>query len=255
VLVRCVFDLSGRVVLVTGASRGIGRAIALELGRAGADIAVHHRANAAAAESLRAALVHAGGDARVYSGDVSDPEAAARMVRAAGEWKGRLDGVVTSAGVYRGDLVEAVGRADFESIVRTDLEGTFRTVQSALPYLRKSLHPGVVTVSSVMGAHAGVGGAPYQAAKAGVEQLTRALALELAPRIRVNSVAPGFIRTDMNRGGHEDPAFHAAIVKATPLARWGDPDDIAPAVRYLLSLEADWVTGLVLGVDGGVALR
>lgn len=250
-----MFDLSGRVVLVTGASRGIGRAVALELGRGGSDVVLHYRANAAAAESVRAELRKNGVDALLVPADVSDREATARMVRAAGNWKGRLDGVVTAAGIYRGDASDAVGPADFETVLRTDLEGTFRTVQAALPYLRKSARPAVVTVSSVLGAHAGVGGVAYQAAKAGVEQATRALALELAPRIRVNSVAPGFIRTDMNRGGHEDPEFHSAITKATPLGRWGEPDDVAPAVRYLLSLEADWVTGLVLGVDGGIPLR
>ncbi|MGA9839490.1 MAG: SDR family oxidoreductase [Thermoplasmata archaeon] len=249
-----MFDLSGRVVLVTGASRGIGRAIALELGRAGADLAVHHRTNPGAIESLRAELAHGGRDARVFAGDVSRPEEVTRLVRAAGDWKGRLDGVVTSAGIYRGDDVESVGPADFDDVVRTDLEGTFRTVQAALPYLRRSVRPAVVTVSSVLGAHAGSGAAPYQAAKAGVEQLTRALALELAPRIRVNCVAPGFIRTDMNRDAHGDPKIAAAIASATPLRRWGEADDVAPAVRYLLSLEADWVTGLVLGIDGGIPL-
>ena len=250
-----MFDLSGRVVLVTGSSRGIGRAIALELSAAGADIAIHHRANPRAADSLRAELVRTGRDARVVAGDVSDWEETAKLVRAAGEWKGRLDGVVTSAGVYRGDAAESLGSDDFDVVLRTDLRGTFRTIQSALPYLRKSVRPAVVTVSSVLGAHPGVGGAPYQAAKAGVEQLTRALALELAPRIRVNCVAPGFIRTDMNRGAHSDPTVRASVAAATPLGRWGEPADIAPAVRYLLSLEADWVTGLVLGIDGGIPLR
>jgi 3-oxoacyl-[acyl-carrier protein] reductase len=250
-----VFDLSGRVVLVTGASRGIGRAIALELARGGSDVVVHHRANPARAEAVRVELTQLGVDARVVAGDVADPAETAKMIRAAGDWKGRLDGVVTAAGIYRGDASDAVGPHDFDVVLRTDLEGTFRTIQAALPYLKKSVRPAVVTVSSVLGSHAGVGGVAYQAAKAGVEQATRALALELAPRIRVNSVAPGFIRTDMNRGGHEDPAFHAAVAKATPLGRWGDPDDVAPAVRYLLSLEADWVTGLVLGVDGGIPLR
>jgi NAD(P)-dependent dehydrogenase (short-subunit alcohol dehydrogenase family) len=250
-----VFDLSGRVVLVTGASRGIGRAVALELGFAGSDVVVHHRANPARAETVRAELAKLGVDARVVAGDVTNPEETARMVGSAGDWKGRLDGVVTAAGIYRGDASDAVGTNDFSVVLRTDLEGTFRTVQAALPFLRKSVRPAVVTVSSVLGAHAAVGGVAYQAAKAGVEQMTRALALELAPRIRVNSIAPGFIRTDMNRDGHEDPRFYASVVKATPLGRWGEPDDVAPAVRYLLSLEADWVTGLVLGVDGGVALR
>jgi 3-oxoacyl-[acyl-carrier protein] reductase len=250
-----VFDLSGRVVLVTGSSRGIGRAIALELARAGSDVIVHHRENPTAAESVRAEIVRLGRDARIVGGDVASPVVTAAFVRNAGEWKGRLDGVVTAAGIYRGDATESVLPAEFDSVIRADLEGTFSTIQAALPFLRRSVRPGVVTVSSVMGSHPGPGAAAYQAAKAGVEQLTRALALELAPRIRVNAVAPGFIRTDMNRGGHQDPGFFAAVTKATPLARWGEPDDVAPVVRYLLSLEADWVTGAVIGVDGGIALR
>jgi 3-oxoacyl-[acyl-carrier protein] reductase len=249
-----LFDLGGRVVLVTGASRGIGRAIALELGRAGADVVVHYRANRSAADAVRAEIVRGGTEARILPGDVTDWDATGEMVRTAGEWKGRLDGVVTSAGIYRGEETEQVGSKEFDAVVRTDLAGTFRTVQAALPYLRRSVRPAAVLVSSVLGAHAGSGGAPYQAAKAGVEQMTRALALELAPRIRVNAVAPGFVRTDMNRGAHTDPATRDFVAKATPLGRWGEPGDIAPAVRYLLSLEADWVTGAVLGIDGGIPL-
>ena len=240
---------------MTGSSRGIGRAIALELARAGSDVVVHHRANPSRADEVQKELTKLGAHALVVSGDVAKPEEVARFARAAGEWKGRLDGVVTTAGIFRGDRTEDVGPNDFVSVLRTDLEGTFRTIQSSLPFLKKSVRPAVVTVSSVLGAHAAIGGVAYQAAKAGVEQATRALALELAPRIRVNAVAPGYIRTDMNRDGHEDPKFHAAVVAATPLGRWGEPDDVAPAVRYLLSLEADWVTGLVLGVDGGIPLR
>jgi 3-oxoacyl-[acyl-carrier protein] reductase len=250
-----VFDLSGRVVLVSGSSRGIGRAVALELARAGSDVVVHHRQNPDAAAAVRDAVVAEGREARVVAGDVTDPRAVAAFVRAAGEWKGRLDGVVTSAGVYGGEETERVGAGDFDRVVRADLEGSFRTVQASLPFLRRSVRPAVVTVSSVLGAHASPGAVAYQAAKAGIEQATRALALELAPRIRVNSVAPGFIRTDMNRDGHEDPKFHAAVARATPLGRWGEPGDVAPVVRYLLSLEADWVTGAVLGVDGGIPLR
>jgi 3-oxoacyl-[acyl-carrier protein] reductase len=250
-----VFDLPDSVALVTGASRGIGRAVALELGRAGADLVVHYRAEATRADALVDELRSMGRDALALGADVSDRAQVAEMVRRAGEWKGRLDGVVTSAGIFRGDLLASVGRSEWEDVIRTDLEGTFRTVQAAVPYLVRSDRPAVVTFSSVLGAHPAVGGAPYQAAKAGIEQLTRALAIELAPRIRVNAVAPGFIRTDMNRGGHEDPEFHRIVARATPLGRWGEVEDIAPAVRYLLSPEADWVTGAVLGIDGGIALR
>jgi NAD(P)-dependent dehydrogenase (short-subunit alcohol dehydrogenase family) len=249
-----VFDLTGRVVLVTGASRGIGRAIALELGRAGADVVVHYHVSRYAAETVRAELARAGAAATVVAGDMESWEDAGKLVAAAGKWKERLDGLVASAGVYAGEPTDQVGPKGFDRVIRTDLQGPFRTVQAALPFLRRSVRPSVVLVSSVLGAHAGVGAVPYQAAKAGVEQMTRALALELSPRIRVNAVAPGFIRTDMNRDAHTDPAVREAVARATPLGRWGDPEDVAPAVRYLLSLEADWVTGSVLGVDGGIPL-
>jgi len=249
-----VFDLTGRVVLVTGASRGIGRGIARELGRAGADVVVHYHVHREDAEAVRAELVRMGVGATVVAGDMESWDDAGRVVAAAGRWKERLDGLVVSAGVFAGEPTDRIGPKGFEKVVRTDLQGPFRTVQAALPFLRRSVRPSVVMVGSVLGAHAAVGGVPYQAVKAGIEQMTRALALELSPRIRVNAVAPGFIRTDMNRGAHSDPAVHDAVARATPLGRWGDPEDIAPAVRYLLSLEADWVTGAVLGIDGGVPL-
>jgi len=250
-----VFDLTGSVVLVTGGSRGIGRAITLELARGGAHVIVHCRSDLTRAEAVATEARTLRVESTTVRADVADRAALARMVGEAGDWKGHLDGLVTSAGIYRGDPFEQVTGTEWDEVIRTDLEGTFRSVQSALPYLRRSERPAMVTVSSVLGAHAAEGGAPYQMAKAAIEQLTRALALELAPKIRVNCVAPGFIRTDMNRGGHEDPVFHRKVARATPLGRWGEAEDVAPAVRYLLSREADWVTGLVLGVDGGIALR
>lgn len=250
-----MFDLTDRVVLVTGASRGIGRAIALELGRAGAAVIVGYRVERDAAGDTVNELRRLGVDALAVPGDVRSPAEVDQMVTDAHRWQGRLHGVVTSAGVYRGDALEDVGRDEWDAIVQTDLEGTFRTVRAAAPLLAVEPHASVVTLSSILAAHAAPGGAPYQAAKAGIEQLTRALALELAPQVRVNAVAPGFIRTDMNRGGWSDASVARQVERATPLGRWGEPEDVAGAVRFLLSRESSWITGAVLPVDGGAPLR
>ena len=250
-----MFELNDSVVLVTGGSRGIGRAVALEVARAGADVVVHYHSAAEAAASVSREIRALGRESTLVVADVADRDQVERMVSSAGEWKGRLDGLVTSAGIYRGPLIEEVTIEEWEEVFQKNLGGTFWTVRAAVPWLRKAPAPSVVTVSSIYGSHPGIGGAPYQMSKAAVEQMTRALALELSPGIRVNSVAPGFIRTDMNRAAHEDPDFHRTVARATPLGRWGEPEDVAPAVRYLLSRDADWVTGLVLGIDGGLPLR
>lgn len=242
------------MVLVTGASRGIGRAVALELARAGADVAVHYHSARPAAEVVVDEIARLGRESNAFEADIGNREEIPALVRRVAAWKGRLDAVVTNAGVYRGDPTAEVDGPAWDEVVRVDLEGAFRTIQAAVPFLEKSSHASVVTVSSVLGSHAQTGGIPYQMVKAGVEQMTRALAIELGPKIRVNAVAPGFIRTDMNRDGHEDPEFFARVVKATALHRWGEPEDVAPVVRYLLSRDADWVTGAVVGVNGGIAL-
>lgn len=247
------FALSGQRVLVTGASRGIGRAIALELARAGADLVVHGRTSESP-RSVAEEIRRLGRNAETVGADIASAEAVKSMVTSAAGPGGRLDAVVANAGIYRGEPTTEVDASAWADVIGVDLEGPFRTVQAALPYLARSDHGAVVTISSILGTRPGIGGVAYQAAKAGVEQMTRALAVELAPKIRVNAVAPGFIRTEMNREGQADPAFSGKVDTFTPLGRWGEPDDIAPVVRYLLSREADWVTGAVLGVDGGLGL-
>ncbi|MGC2289895.1 MAG: SDR family NAD(P)-dependent oxidoreductase [Thermoplasmata archaeon] len=250
-----VFLLKGRTGLITGASRGIGRAIATDLATAGARLAVHGRTVTPALRAFARSIGEPGHPARAFGGDLSNPTAARTLIRQVCQWSPRLDFVVANAGVYAGSPSGEVSESEWDAMLGINLRGSFRTIQGALPLLRASPHASIVVLSSILATRASAGGVPYQASKAAIEQMTRALAVELAPLIRVNAVAPGFIRTDMNRSGHEDPAFRRQVEEATPLGRWGEPKDIAPAVRYLLSDEAAWVSGTVLLVDGGLGLE
>lgn len=241
--------------LVTGGSRGIGRAVALELARHGHALVIQYRADRSAAEQVRSAILATGGTAAIVGGDVGRRSDVARLVEEALQFQGHLDSVVTCAGTFRGDATPDVGPAEWEDVIRTDLEGTFRTVQACAGHLRGRAGAAVVTVSSILGSRPSAGGVAYQSAKAGVESMTRALALELAPGIRVNCVAPGYIRTDMNAAAHGDPAFARRVASETPLGRWGEPDDVAPTVRFLLDDRSSWITGSVVHVDGGLGVR
>lgn len=239
---------------MTGASRGIGRAIATELTAAGARLALHARTLRPDFQRFARSLETTPGSTRAFGGDLSDPEAVRGLIEEVRRWSPRLDFVVANAGVYAGSASRGLKESEWDAMLGTNLRGEFRTVLSALPLLEVSRHASVVLISSILATRASAGGVPYQSSKAAIEQMGRALALELAPKVRVNTVAPGFIRTDMNREGHEDSAFRRHVERATPLRRWGEPSDIAPVVRFLLSDEASWITGAVLLVDGGLGL-
>ena len=237
-------SLRGKRALVTGASRGIGRAIALELARAGAEVVIGYRTGAEEAAAVSAEI---GG--RAVQGDVSEPEQAARLVEEAGE----LDILVNNAGLTRDGLILRMPDEDWRTVIDTNLSGAFYTCRAAARGMMRRRSGAIVNVTSVVGLHGNPGQTNYAASKAGIIGFTKALARELAPRnVRVNAVAPGYIQTALTDVLPEE--VRSAILSATPLARMGRPEDVAAAIRFLCSGEASFITGEVLLVDGGLGM-
>jgi 3-oxoacyl-[acyl-carrier protein] reductase len=237
-------SLEGKLALVTGASRGIGRAIALELAAAGAQVVVGYRSGAAEAESLAAEI---GG--RAVEADVADPEQAAGLVEEAGD----LDILVNNAGLTRDGLIARMSDEDWRTVLDTNLGGVFYTCRAAARGMMRRRSGAIVNLTSVVGLHGNPGQTNYAASKAGIIGFTKSLARELAPRgVRANAVAPGYIQTALTDVLPED--VQQAILTNTPLARLGSPEDVAGAVRFLCSDEASFVTGEVLLVDGGLGM-
>jgi 3-oxoacyl-[acyl-carrier protein] reductase len=236
--------LDGKVALVTGASRGIGRAIAVELAGAGAEVVVGYRTGREEAEEVAAEI---GG--RAVQADVGDPGQAARMVEEAGE----LDVLVNNAGLTRDGLIARMSDEDWRVVLDTNLGGVFHTCRAAARGMMKRKSGSIVNLTSVVGVHGNPGQTNYAASKAGIIGFTKALARELAPRnVRANAVAPGYITTALTEVLPEQA--QQAILQNTPLERMGMPEDVAAAVRYLASDAASFVTGEVLLVDGGLGM-
>ncbi|HZR91079.1 MAG TPA: 3-oxoacyl-[acyl-carrier-protein] reductase [Gaiellaceae bacterium] len=236
--------LEGRRALVTGGSRGIGRAVAEELARAGADVVVGYRAGGEEAAAVARAL---GG--RAIQADVSVPAEAARLVEEAGD----LDILVCNAGVTRDGLIARMSDEDWRTVVDTNLGGVFATCRAAVRGMMRRRCGSIVNLTSVVGIHGNPGQTNYAASKAGIIGFTKALARELAPRgVRVNAIAPGYIETALTDVLPE--RVRKAILDATPLGRLGAPADVAAAVRFLCSDEASFITGEVLLVDGGLGM-
>ena len=229
---------------MTGASRGIGRAIALELGRAGASVVVGYRSGA---EEAVAVAAECGG--RAVQADVSDPDSAKALVDAAGD----LDILVNNAGLTRDGLLLRMSDDDWRTVIETNLSSVFYTCRAAARGMMKRRAGAIVNVSSIVGVHGNPGQTNYSASKAGIIGFTKSLARELGSRnVRANVVAPGYVKTQLTDVLPEEAT--RAMLAVTPLERLGDPEDVAGAVRFLCSDEAAFITGAVLLVDGGLGM-
>jgi 3-oxoacyl-[acyl-carrier protein] reductase len=237
-------SLDGKTALVTGASRGIGRAIAAELAGAGAKVVIGYRSRKDEAESLAAEL---GG--RAVQADVSNAEDAARLVEEAGD----LDILVNNAGLTRDGLLARMPDDDWRTVIETNLSSVFYTCRAVTRPMMKKRAGAIVNVSSIVGVHGNWGQTNYAASKAGIIGFTKSLARELGSRgVRANVVAPGYVKTQLTDVLPEEAT--GAMLQNTPLGRLGEPEDIAGAVRFLCSDEASFITGEVLLVDGGLGM-
>ena len=246
-------ELDGRFALITGASRGIGRACALELAAAGAAIAVNYRSDAAGATAVVEEIEAAGGRALAFGADVAVAEQAHALVARVEDELGELDVVVCNAGITRDNLIARISTQDFEDVIATNLGGAFHVCQAAARRMLRRRRGSIVTMSSIVGIHGNAGQTNYAASKAGLIGLTKSLAKEIGSRgVRVNCIAPGYIATDLTDVLPE--SAREALLSSTPLGRLGEPEDIARCVRFLASDASSFVTGAVLAVDGGLGM-
>lgn len=246
-------NLRDRVAIVTGSSRGIGRAIALELARQGAKVVVNYQASASAAEEVVAHIVEGGGQAIAVQADVSRAGEAERLTQAALETFGTVDILVANAGIARDTLLMRMSEEDWDAVLDTNLKGAFFCAKAVQRVMLRKRAGRIILIGSVVGLAGNVGQANYAAAKAGLIGFGRTLAKELGSRgITVNIVAPGFIQTAMTARLSEEMVTQA--MARIPLGRLGQPEDVAAVVAFLASDAAGYLTGQVIGVDGGLAL-
>jgi 3-oxoacyl-[acyl-carrier protein] reductase len=248
-----MIDLTGRSAVVTGGSRGIGRAIVLRLAEQGADVAFSYRGNEAAAKAAAAAVEALGRRALPVQADVSQPESAEALIKAALEAFGKVDILVNNAGITRDDLIMRMSLENWRDVLETNLFGAFYCIKAVTRPMLKAKGGRIINITSVSGQAGQTGQANYSSAKAGLIGLTKATARELASRgITCNAVAPGFVLTELTQDLAQN--LQDQITNATPLGRFGTTEEIANAVAFLASDEAAFITGQVLAVDGGLVM-
>ena len=243
--------LEGKIALVTGAGRGIGRAVALKLAGQGAVVVVNYNGSKERAEEVVKTILENGGTASAYQCSVSDFEACEKMIKDVIAQYGHLDILVNNAGITRDGLIMKMKEEDFDSVLNVNLKGTFNTIRHSARQMLKQRCGKIINISSVSGILGNVGQANYAASKAGVIGLTKTMARELGSRgITVNAIAPGFVDTEMTEVLSEEIRENAC--KQIILGRFGKPEDIENTAVFLASDKADYITGLVISVDGGM---
>lgn len=245
--------LEGKVAVVTGASGGIGRAIAVAFGKAGASVAVHYNGNEAKAAAVKAEIEEAGGKAEIFRCNVADFDACSEFIKSVVKTFGKIDILVNNAGITRDGLIMGMSEDDFDAVLDTNLKGSFNCIRFASRQMMRKKYGRIINITSVSGVAGNAGQANYSASKAGLIGLTKSVAKELASRnITANAIAPGFVKTEMTDVLPDD--VKETAMKQIPLARFAEPEDIANATVFLASDMASYITGQVLLVDGGMVM-
>lgn len=245
--------LKDKVAIVTGGSRGIGKAIVLTLVKEGVKVLINYKGNESAAVETLSELKRMGGEGEIFKADVSIEDEVEKMFNFVLEKWGKLDILVNNAGITKDNLLIRMKDEEWDQVINTNLKGVFLCTRAAIKIMIKQRSGKIVNISSIIGLRGNIGQANYAAAKAGIIGFTKSVAKEVASRgITVNAIAPGFITTDMTEVLSEE--MKKKVLEEIPLGRFGTPEDVANAVKFLVSDEASYITGIVLNVDGGLSI-